>query len=65
MVVNRIIRASADERRLSAHDIARMTGYPDNRIFEIMSNNSSVTPSEAFTICDALGVNLKMLLESY
>ena len=65
MVVNRIIREIADERRFSVLDISRLTGYSEQRIFDIMYHNSSATPSEAFSICEMLGVDLKTLLMTY
>lgn len=62
MVINRIIREIADNSNLSVADISKLTGYSINRINDIINNHSSVTPSEAFSICDSLGVNLTNLL---
>ena len=65
MIVNRIIKDIADELLLSAYDVSIQTGLSVERIMGIVNNYSSATPSEAFIICETLGVDLEGLLGCY
>ena len=65
MGVNRYLKEIADKSCLSVDDISYMTGYNKQRLYEIFNEHSSATPSEAFSICEALGVDLEGLLKCY
>lgn len=59
MMVNRIMKESADKLLLSTEDISKLCGLPIYRIFDIIDNNISTTPSEVYIICESLGVDLE------
>lgn len=63
MMVNRIMKESADELLLSVEDISKLCGLPICRISAVIDNNSSATPSEAYIICESLGVDLERILK--
>ena len=65
MDVNRYLEEIADELHLSVDDISQITGYTKQRLNNILYQHSSATPSEAFSICEALGVDLEQILKHY
>lgn len=58
MIINRLIGDIIQEKGKSISYVASRTGYPIERLDDIINCKSPVTPGEAFAILWSLGVNL-------
>ena len=63
MVINRLIKEMIDSFGLSVDYISNRTGYTVGEINTVI-NGSAVTTKMAFSICDAIGIDLVEILKA-
>lgn len=59
------LKSIMDEQNLSSNSLAKLCGFPTNRISDIVRNRRGITPETSIVLGRALGIDEKYLFSVY